>query len=390
VLLPKPGGQKIAWAFVGLSHPGLEFSSFSGGFVMSHEIDDTTGQPAVFVTGEPAWHRLGAVIETAASSAEAIKLARLDWRVEQWPIRAFGPEQPIGESGQTKAVDVSVADCVANVRTDTNAVLGVVGLRYRVFQNAEAFDFMDALVGEKLAMYETAGSLHGGRRVWMMARIPQEYRAGRDDLIKPYVLLTNTHDGSQSLRMFPTTVRVVCANTLNLALDEAGGEGLTVSHHPRLDSRIAEARTKLGIIAVRFAKFGEELHALAARQMSVSEAVAYFRSLAGMDIPGGTDRQRKTRENIYQQFLTNFDNARNALPGMKHTAWGAYNAVSEWADHQRNYRGLNPTEKLNRRLDSIWFGASHQLKQAAYYGALELATEDEPARDAAEDLLGVI
>ena len=67
---------------------------------------------------------------------------------------------------------------VANVRTDTKAVLGVVGRRYRVFQNHEAFDFMDGLVGDKLAMYETAGSLHGGKRVWMMASIPKEYRAG--------------------------------------------------------------------------------------------------------------------------------------------------------------------------------------------------------------------
>ena len=82
---------------------------------------------------------------------------------------------------------------------------------------------------------------------------------------------------------------------------------------------------------------------------------------------------------------------------MKHTAWAAYNAVSEWADHQRNYRGMNPAEKLNRRLDSVWFGASHQLKQAAYYGALELATEGqasqangESSREAAEDCLGVI
>ena len=169
---------------------------------MAHAIDETTGLAAVFVTGEPAWHKLGKTIEKAASSAEAIGLAGLDWRVEQWPVRAFDPDQPTTEA--------AMPDTVANVRADTKAVLGVVGKRYRVFQNHEAFDFMDGLVGDKLAMYETAGSLHGGKRVWMMARIPKEYRAGADDLIKPYVLLTNTHDGSQALRMIPTTVRVVC------------------------------------------------------------------------------------------------------------------------------------------------------------------------------------
>jgi phage/plasmid-like protein (TIGR03299 family) len=332
---------------------------------MAHEIDQTTGTAAVFVTGEPAWHKLGTVIEQAATSAEAIGLAGLDWRVEQWPVRAFDPDDQTTEAG--------IPDVVANVRTDTKAVLGVVGRRYRVFQNREAFDFMDALVGDKLAMYETAGSLHGGRRVWMLARIPKEYRAGADDLIKPYVLLTNTHDGSQALRMIPTTVRVVCQNTLNLALNEAGVDGLTVSHHPRLETRIQEARAKLGIIAARFDKFDAELHAMLAKDLNATEADGYFRGLSGMDLPSHSERQKNARERVYGQMVVNFDNDRNTLPGVKHTAWAAYNAVSEWADHQKAQRGKTAAEKLNRRLDSIWFGAAHQLKQAAYHGALELA-----------------
>jgi phage/plasmid-like protein (TIGR03299 family) len=332
---------------------------------VAHEIDQTTGRAAVFVTGEPAWHRLGTVIELATTSAEAIGLAGLDWRVEQWPVRAFDPDN--------SGVEAGIPDTVANVRTDTKAVLGVVGRRYRVFQNHEAFDFMDGLVGDKLAMYETAGSLHGGKRVWMMASIPKEYRAGPDDLIKPYVLLTNTHDGSQALRMIPTTVRVVCQNTLNLALRESGVEGLTISHHPRLESRIAEARAKLGIIAARFDKFDDELHAMLAKNLTVTEAGGYFRGLSGAELPGQSARQKKSREQIFGQMLGNFDNDRNTLPGVKHTAWGAYNAVSEWADHQRKYRGASPADKLDRQLDSVWFGQSHQLKQAAYHGALELA-----------------
>ena len=212
-----------------------------------------------------------------------------------------------------------------------------------------------------------------GKRVWMMASIPKEYRAGPDDLIKPYVLLTNTHDGSQALRMIPTTVRVVCQNTLNLALRESGVEGLTISHHPRLESRIAEARAKLGIIAARFDKFDDELHAMLAKKLTVTEAGGYFRGLTGADLPHGTDRQKKTREKVLGQMLDNFDNDKNTLPGVKHTAWGAYNAVSEWADHQRKFRGGSPADKLDRQLDSVWFGQSHQIKQAAYRGALELA-----------------
>jgi phage/plasmid-like protein (TIGR03299 family) len=332
---------------------------------MAHEIDLTTGTAAVFVTGQPAWHGLGRCIESAATSADAIGLAGLDWAVHQWPVRAFDPDHNSTEAG--------IPDTVANVRADTRAVLGVVGRRYRVFQNREAFDFMDALVGDRLAMYETAGSLHGGRRVWMLARIPKEYRAGPDDLIQPYVLLTNTHDGTQALRMIPTTVRVVCQNTLNLALGGAGTDGLSISHHPRLEGRVAEARAKLGIIAARFDRFDEEMHAMLAKDLSVTEAGGYFRGLAGTDLPATSQRQKSGRARVLGQLLANFDNDRNSLPGVTHTAWGAYNAVSEWADHQRAYRGGTPADKANRRLDSVWFGTSHQLKQAAYRGALELA-----------------
>ena len=213
----------------------------------------------------------------------------------------------------------------------------------------------------------------------MLARIPKEYRAGAEDLIRPYVLLTNTHDGSQALRMIPTTVRVVCQNTLNLALREGGVEGLSISHHPRLESRITEARAKLGIIAARFDTFDDELHAMLAKDLNVSEAGGYFRGLSGADLPHGTDRQKRTREKVLGQLLENFDNERNTLAGVRHTAWGAYNAVSEWADHQRKYRGGSAAEQLDRQLDSVWFGTSHQLKQAAYRGALELAGVGNPA-----------
>ena len=173
--------------------------------------------------------------------------------------------------------------------------------------------------------------------------------------------------------MIPTTVRVVCQNTLNLALREAGVEGLTISHHPRLESRIQEARLKLGIIAARFDRFDEELHAMLAKDVNAAEAGNYFRGLSGADLPCASERQRNSRQKVLGQMLSNFDNDRNTLAGMKHTAWAAYNAVSEWADHQKIHRGSNPAEKMNRKLDSIWFGGAHQVKQAAYHGALELA-----------------
>src|ERR1035437_8368759 len=118
---------------------------------MAHEIDTTTGQAAVFVVGEPPWHGLGANIQEAPTSQQAIMLAHLDWSVEPWPVRATDPNQTLPA--------VLCKQHRATVRTDTRAVLGVVGDGYTPFQNAQAFEFMDELVGEKLAMFESAGTL---------------------------------------------------------------------------------------------------------------------------------------------------------------------------------------------------------------------------------------
>jgi phage/plasmid-like protein (TIGR03299 family) len=369
---------------------------------MSHEIDETTGQAACFVTGEPAWHRLGKVISTAATSDEALKLAVLDWLVEKRPLfLADGTE---------------VHGRVANVRSDTGAVLGVVGNGYRVVQNAEAFRFMDALVGDKLAMFETAGALKGGKVVWMLARIPKELRAAGEDVVHPYVLLTNGHDGARALRVLPTTVRVVCANTLNLALGRATkGGGFVLHHHKNLDTRVAEAQAKLGLILQRLDTFEQEMQALAKVSVTETQVTDYLEGLfptgrkalanhprlgtkaveggaalldsildgtAGKqevmaELLAGHEEQmtRKQQQNakILEQILANYKDPTNTLPGIKGTAWALYNAVSEWADHQRPARGKDQAARDENRLSSIWFGPANDVKQEAYAAALQLA-----------------
>jgi len=329
---------------------------------MAHEIDTTTGKAAIFVTGEAAWHRLGKVVSNAKTSEEAIKLACLDWQVEQWNLRAMNMvEQGVFE-------ECEVGTHVANVRSDTGSLLGIVGSNYRVFQNRQAFDFMDAIVQDKLAMFETAGAIRGGRRVWMLARLPKEIRVAGDDLVNPYILLTNSHDGSMALRMIPTTVRVVCNNTLNLALRRAAStEGLVISHHESLEQRVAEARTKLGVIVSRMDEFADQAQALARKSLNSEELANYFTSL----VNGRSEKQQKK---LLESFAVNFDNERNNLPGIGRTAWAAYNAVSEWADHQMGAgAGSNTDKRIEGRLNSIWFGQANAFKQMAFTQAMELA-----------------
>ena len=328
---------------------------------MSHELDISTGQPAVFVTGKPAWHRLGTVVANALTSSGAIELARLNWEVEQWELKAFDRE--LGK-------EAWVRNKYANVRKDTGTVLGVVSDHYRIFQNRECFDFMDSLVADKLAMFETAGALKDGRVVWMLARIPTEYRAGTQDVIQPYILLTNSHDGSKALRLFPTTIRVVCQNTLNLALRDGLGEGISIRHRPSLSERVSEARQKLGIIHARFDQFDAELHTMLDKELAGRELEGYFDACTP---PTTGKRAEIRRRKIIHQFEDNFTNATNTLPGVAGTAWAAYNAVSQYFDHQRNFKGANILEKADHQLESIWFGSSHHAKQEAYQRALTLA-----------------
>ena len=159
----------------------------------------------MFSVREMPWHQMGIIIEDAPTSEDAIRLAGLDWSVNQEKIYlADGTE---------------VKGSYANVRSSDGKPLGIVGERYRIVQNVDAFAFTDALLGEGVR-YETAGSLKDGKVIWMLARMPKQIEI-LGDKIDPYMVFTNTHDGSGAVRVCMTPVRVVCNNTLNMAMSRA-------------------------------------------------------------------------------------------------------------------------------------------------------------------------
>ena len=159
----------------------------------------------MFSVREVPWHRQGIIIPDYVTSEDAIVAAGLDWRVES--------KQMFLNDGTL------IPDAYANVRSTDNHVLGVVGNRYQIVQNVDAFSFTDALLGEGVK-YETAGSLFNGKVIWLLAKMPEKYKILGDD-VTPYVVFTNTHDGSGSVKVAMTPVRVVCANTLNAGLRQA-------------------------------------------------------------------------------------------------------------------------------------------------------------------------
>jgi len=323
---------------------------------MAHEIDQSSGRAAVMVAGAPPWHRLGVAVADAQTSSEAIKLAGLNWGVEKWPLAA-----------RCEGVERPVTNRVATVRTDSRTVLGVVGQEYQIFQNADAFNFMDSIVGDRLARYETAGAIRGGRIVWMLARLPRTVWASDDDPIHPYLLLCNSHDGSRALRLIPSSVRVVCSNTLHLAIGRANAsEGLTIRHKQSLAGRVQEARDKLGLVNQRVEEFAAQVRAMARRSMTGAELGAYFAGLVA-------ERAEGEQMKLLGRFVENFEDATNTLPGIKGSLWAALNAATEWADHQSVVRGRSEAERADRRLNSVWFGSASEFKSRAFNAAMALA-----------------
>jgi phage/plasmid-like protein (TIGR03299 family) len=220
---------------------------------MAHEVD------SMMFAGEAPWHGLGVRVPHEVTSEEAIRHAGLDWKVATTSVLAVlgGDREP-----------TPVPRARAVVRQSDGTPLGIVGERYRPIQNAEAFAFFDEVVGEGQAIYHTAGGLNGGRRVWILAKLPGEIRVGGDDVTEKYLLLSNSHDGTSALRMLFTPVRVVCQNTLNIALRRGVGQASSIRHTASAPLRIDEARRVLGLSTDFYDEFADTAARLGATRYS--------------------------------------------------------------------------------------------------------------------------
>ena len=307
---------------------------------MAHNVE------SMMYAGIAPWHGLGISVPGEQPSREAIRLAGLDWPVEAMPLRA--------ENGNF------VDGWRAVVRGTDARVLGVVGERYRPIQNAEAFRFFDELVGDGQAIYHTAGSLDGGSRVWMLAKLPGTV-GSLGDATERFLLLTNSHDGSSALRMFFTPVRVVCQNTLNLALVQGQTEGISIRHTSSALSRIEEARNALGLAHSYYERFGVEVQRLAAAPFGDTQIAWLVKAL----FPGHPDETSMRTQRARDKVVELFAYGRGHEP-IRGTAWAALNAVAEYVDHHRATRGVDDQARAEGRLNSLWFGSGAALKRKAH------------------------
>ena len=286
---------------------------------------------SMFYTREKPWHGLGVRIQEAPTSEKALWLAGLDWKVLQKDIYTEGRIQVPGYK--------------ANVRDSDGQVLGVVTDRYRVVQNREAFAFTDALLG-KGVRYETAGSLQKGKKVWMLARLPKEYII-TGERISPYLVFSNTHDGSGAVRVAVTPIRVVCNNTLNLALNTAK-RSWSMIHTGDIREKIQEAADTLFRAEEYMDKLGreiEELRNIDLTDQRVKEYIEILLPLEKEPTPAQSRNTLRLRRDMEQRYYDAPD-----LQKVGSNAYRFVNAVSDFATHSSPLRRTaNYSENLFSR-----------------------------------------
>ena len=268
----------------------------------------------MFSVREKPWHGLGKIVMEAPTSKDALRLAGLDWNVVQEPIYTEFNEVVEGYK--------------ANVRDSDRKVLGVVSDRYKVVQNADAFSFTDELLG-KGVRYETAGSLQEGRKVWLLARLPREYIIG-GERISPYLVFSNTHDGSGSVKVAVTPVRVVCNNTLNLALDTAS-RSFSMVHTGNIQDKIQEAKDTLFMAESYMDCLGAEFEQLRRQKMTDAQIKEFMELLLPIE-KDSTQIQSKNILRLREDLKKRYYDAPD-LQKVGNNAYRFINAVSDFATH---------------------------------------------------------
>jgi phage/plasmid-like protein (TIGR03299 family) len=331
---------------------------------------------SMFSVRETPWHGLGTIVQSAPTAAEAIKLAGLDWRVRTVPLYAAAPgtvdaDKPIGESfdysGRIKPVAAR-----AVIRESDGAILGHhVGPKWTPLQNGEAFDWFNPLVESGDCRFETAGSLHSGTRVWILASInTPDAEIGAGDTVKPFLLLSNSHDGSLAIRVGFTPIRVVCANTLAAAEHNVASRLIRVRHTSNVVATLATMREVIQLTTREFNATAEQYRFLASRGVNRTDLRKYVTqvlSLSPSKKEGEAEQLTTRSKNILAAVLERVDSGFGAdLPSARGTWWGAYNGLTEYLSYSRG-------RSADNRLDSLWFGEGANLNRDALAAAVQFA-----------------
>lgn len=313
---------------------------------MAHMIDETTGRAAMAYVGAVPWHGLGQALQPGSTIQQWTEQAGLDYTVLESPVLYNTPAVTGLQAWPNRKV---------LHRSDTGAPLAVVSDGYRVVQPSEVMGFFGKLAELGGFELETAGALSDGKRVWALARVGPQAPVVDGDMIRAYLLLGTSYDGTMATVAKFTGIRVVCNNTITQALAGNNAGSVRVLHSERFDAD--EVRLELGIVADHWERFLVESRKLAGVPMKADEADSFVRALLQ---PYHTGKLDLTETKGYKRIMALFEGQAigSDIPGVKGTRWAMLNAVTELVDHERG-------RSVSTRLESAWFGTGAAMKSRA-------------------------
>lgn len=334
---------------------------------MAHEIQSNDG---LVLAGKSAWHGLGTVVQSAPTPHDALRLAGLEWTVEQSDT-LVGIVNP----GSTNEFRISTDAGKILFRSDDRTVLGIVGPDFTPIQNAALADLAYALRShaDGTAEVESAGSIRGGRKVWMLLRGASVDMSGLGDESVPYLFIANGHDGTQSFCMMPTGVRVVCSNTFHLALG-SGAKSFAFRHTSGITARVEDLQNTIAKWRHTIDKGSEVARALAARPMTREDIqslwVEVIQELDNATIPvNPTNKWEQNRKDRAVAALAHMTRVFDTEAGQfGANAWIAANAATNYIQHERS-KSLRDSEG---RVYSAWAGRTAEQSNSVFDKALAL------------------
>src|SRR3990167_2472270 len=324
---------------------------------MAHNLNiNENGEANMAYVGETPWHKQGVYLgEKEATSEEMLVAAGMDWKVITRPVYVpDNEEEYYSEIEGYKSI----------IRQDTNEILSIVKNRYTPLQNEEAFAVLDPFLSETKAVWHTAGVLGKGERVWVLAKLPGNIQVTKDDIIDKYFLLTSSHDGSSSIQLRFTPIRVVCQNTLQMSLVGEGSSIMKVKHTKNQGGKIKEAIKILGLVEQCSKEFENTAKEMYEFKMSDTDIDNYLTEILNI----GEDCKEKVQlynDKSFSRFRNLVENGVGTdIKDVKGSLWGVYNAVTEGVDHT--------DRKVKDTLKYIWFGAGNNIKDKAWHSAKKL------------------
>jgi phage/plasmid-like protein (TIGR03299 family) len=320
---------------------------------MAHELEIINDRASMFFRGENPWHRLGTFIspDEKLTAEQAIVASNLDW------------------TASTKSLflaDGTLAPANAVVRSDNNAILGVVGKDYQPLQNRDAFKFFDSFIESNQAQYETAGALRDGKRVWVLAKINSDVDVVKgNDTLERYVLLSNSHDGTTAVRAGFTNIRVVCQNTLSIAHSSANSRLLRVRHGKSVKENLDRVAEIMNLANREFEATLQQYKLLANREINSTDLEKYVKLV--MVGEKKMEANEEAGKRILNRIIPLFEKGRgNDMAEIKGTYWAAYNSISEYLQYEKG-------QDEGIRMDSLMFGQSATVLENALKIAMKMA-----------------